>query len=85
MSADEALRLAPVRGDWWPVPGTVTHTFTHFRLELVVYRAVVSTSAPLTFWADGPRCRWVARKDLPGQALPSIMRKLIAHAIGPGD
>ena len=34
--AREALRAAPVRGDWWAVPGTVTHTFTHFRLETMV-------------------------------------------------
>ena len=30
---NEALRTAPVRAEWWAVPGTVTHTFTHFRLE----------------------------------------------------
>jgi len=82
MSADEALRLAPVKGDWWPVPGSVTHTFTHFRLELIVYRAVVAPTAALTFWADSPRCRWVSRHELGGQALPSLMRKVIAHAIG---
>ena len=32
---------APVRGDWWAVPGMVAHTFTHFRLELMVFRAIV--------------------------------------------
>ena len=36
---NEALRAAPVRGEWWAVPGTVGHTFTHFRLEMLVYRA----------------------------------------------
>src|SRR2546423_841444 len=25
----EALRTAPVRAEWWAVPGTVVHTFTH--------------------------------------------------------
>jgi A/G-specific adenine glycosylase len=78
---DEALRTAPVRGEWWAVPGTVTHTFTHFRLELMVYRAVVPTEGSLTFWADPQRCRWVPRRNLRTEALPSIMRKVIAHGL----
>ena len=77
----EALRTAPVKSDWWYVPGTVVHTFTHFRLELDVYRAVVPADAALTFWADAPRCRWVSRNDLERQALPSLMRKVIMHGL----
>ncbi len=82
LPAREAMRVAPVRADWWSVPGTVVHTFTHFRLEMEVYRAVVPNSSELTFWADARRCRWVARGDLERQALPSVMRKLIAHGLG---
>jgi A/G-specific adenine glycosylase len=78
---NEALRTAPVRGEWWAVPGTVTHTFTHFRLETLVYRAIVPADACLTFWADPQRCRWVARRDLNRAALPSVMRKIIAHGL----
>jgi A/G-specific adenine glycosylase len=78
---DAALRAAPVRADWWQVPGGVTHIFTHFRLELTVYRAVVSSECELTFWADAARCRWVPRRNLATQALPSVMRKIIAHAL----
>ena len=77
----EALRGAPVRGDWWAVPGTVTHVFTHFRLEMLVYRAIVPANAGLTFWADSGRCQWVARRDLHRAALPSVMRKVIAHGL----
>lgn len=80
-SADEALRTAPVRESWWPVPGMVRHTFTHFRLEMLVYRAVVPDDVSLTIWADAVRCRWVHRRDLQAQALPSVMRKLIAHGL----
>jgi A/G-specific adenine glycosylase len=80
-AVDEAMRAAPVRADWWQVPGGVTHIFTHFRLELTVYRAVVSAECELTFWADAPRCRWVPRRALGAQALPSVMRKVIAHAL----
>jgi A/G-specific adenine glycosylase len=77
----EALRGAPVRGDWWAVPGVVVHTFTHFRLEVLVYRALVPADAALTFWADPGRCRWVARRDLDRAALPTVMRKIIGHAL----
>jgi A/G-specific adenine glycosylase len=76
-----ALQSAPIRADWWQVPGTLVHTFTHFKLELVVMRAVVPVEAPLTFWAEQERCLWVPRRDLKGQALPSVMRKIIAHAL----
>jgi A/G-specific adenine glycosylase len=78
---DQALRAAPVIGQWWAVPGTVTHTFTHFRLELMVYRAVVPRDTPLTFWADPERCRWVPRRQLPLSALPSVMRKVVQHGL----
>jgi A/G-specific adenine glycosylase len=81
MGAREALRAAPVKADWWAVPGEVIHTFTHFRLELQIYRAVVPLDAELTFWADSPRCRWVHRRDLDGEALPSVMRKILAKGL----
>jgi A/G-specific adenine glycosylase len=70
-----------VRAEWRPLPGIVTHTFTHFRLEACVHRAAVPARARLTPSADAPRCQWVARRDLDGVALPSVMRKIIAHAL----
>jgi A/G-specific adenine glycosylase len=81
LAADMALAGAPLRTDWWPVPGGVTHTFTHFRLELQVMRAIVPPETPLTFWAEPDRCLWVPRRDLHKAALPSVMRKIIAHAL----
>ena len=81
LSADEALRDAPARADWWPVTGAVSHTFTHFRLEMMVYRAVIPVDASLNLWAEPERCRWVRRRDLQGEALPSVMKKLLAHAL----
>jgi A/G-specific adenine glycosylase len=78
---DEALRGAPVRAEWWAVPGVVAHTFTHFKLESLVYRALVPADAALTFWADPQRCEWVHRRDLDRAALPSVMRKIIAHGL----
>ena len=78
---EPALRQAPIDADWWAVPGVVVHTFTHFRLELLVYRAVVPTQSSLTLWSDPVRCTWVGRRDLRGQALPSLFRKVIAHGL----
>jgi len=82
VAADEALRAAPVRADWWPVAGSISHTFTHFRLEIMVYRTIVAPDVALNLWAEPERCRWVHRRDLHGEALPSVMRKVLAHAFG---
>lgn len=81
LAVDQAIAAQPVRADWWAVPGVVSHTFTHFRLELMVLRAIVPADASLTFWASPERCRWVARRDLAHAALPSVMRKAILHAL----
>ncbi len=80
-SLDELSQIAPVHGDWWLVPGQVHHTFTHFRLELLVYRAVVPLETTLNLWAKPEHCIWVHRSELKDQALPSVMRKVIAHAM----
>jgi A/G-specific adenine glycosylase len=76
---DEALALdhAPLHATWRRIPGIVTHTFTHFPLELTVYATQVRASAP----APG-NARWLALTDGPGAAFPSVMRKVIAHARG---
>ena len=78
---DQALRVAPLKTDWWQVPGTVTHVFTHFKLELIVYRAIPAVDNQLTFWADPQRCKWVPRRELDREALPSVMKKVIAHGL----
>lgn len=81
VTSDGMLQAAPVGADWWPVPGDVTHVFTHFRLQLQVYRAIVPEHASLTFWAEPDRCLWVPRRDLGRVALPSLMTKVIQHAL----
>src|SRR5262245_14944331 len=65
------------RTTWRRIPGAVSHVFTHFPLELVVYagQVPVRTGAP-------HGARWVARADLRGEALPNVMRKVLAHALG---
>ena len=71
-----APRLARTKPTWRKIPGSVTHVFTHFPLQLVVYAADVplSTAAP-------KEMRWVALAELPGEALPNLMRKVLAHAL----
>ena len=61
---------------WQKTLGVVRHVFTHFPLELIVYVSEVParTAAPKA-------TRWVKISELGGEALPSLMRKVIAHAL----
>jgi A/G-specific adenine glycosylase len=74
---DEAAALveAPLKARWRRLPGMVEHGFTHFPLRQSVYVAKVpaKTRAPAGM-------RWVALGDLSGEALPNVMRKVVAHA-----
>ncbi len=72
---------APVAAEWDKLPGLVEHTFTHFHLRLLVYRADVGKNAAVMDAAQPERCRWLKRDELSGAALPSVMRKVIAHAL----
>ncbi len=72
-----ALREAPVNGRWRKLPGLVTHTFTHFPLELIVYKTRVALKV-----AAPAGTRWAPKQDLANEALPNVMRKVIAHALG---
>jgi A/G-specific adenine glycosylase len=72
-----APRLARAKLKWRRIPGVVTHVFTHFPLALTVHVAEVraDTAAPRG-------TRWSPRADLPGEALPNVMRKVLVHALG---
>ena len=77
-----ALASAPSIGlgrriAWRRLPGVVTHVFTHFPLELVVYAAQAPRGAK-----PPQGMRWVELSRLDAEALPSLMRKVIAHATG---
>jgi A/G-specific adenine glycosylase len=64
---------------WRRTPGVVSHVFTHFPLELAVFAGTAAAATPAPKGA-----RWVALGDLAGEALPSLMRKVIAHALARG-
>ncbi len=65
---------------WRRLPGVVRHVFTHFPLELSVYAAELSARTPAP-----AGMRWVALADLAGEALPSVIRKVVAHALEDDD
>jgi A/G-specific adenine glycosylase len=77
---EAALKQAPAlkgAARWHRKVGVVTHIFTHFPLELVVYTATLAARA------RAPKgMRWVPIATLADEALPNVMRKAIAHGLG---
>ena len=76
-SRADAVPYAPVSADWRPLRGLVRHTFTHFHLELTVLSGVAKGG-------EYPGCRWVLPEDMEGEALPTVMRKIVRLALGQG-
>jgi A/G-specific adenine glycosylase len=64
-------------GRWHRKAGVVTHAFTHFPLELVVYVTDVPAQTPAP-----ENARWVPIATLADEALPNVMRKVVAHGLG---
>jgi A/G-specific adenine glycosylase len=62
---------------WRKISGVVRHVFTHFPLELAVYRAEVPRAVAVPHGM-----RWIAICELGDEALPSVMRKVVAHGLG---
>lgn len=61
---------------WRRAAGDVRHTFTHFHLELAVWRAEIGgmPQAPDGHW-------WSKPEALDGEALPTVMRKVLAAGL----
>jgi A/G-specific adenine glycosylase len=74
----EARLAAPTAVRWQRLPGVVEHGFTHFRLELTVWRGRVGDAATATAGEDA---RWCRVEALGGLALPTLMRKVARHAM----
>jgi A/G-specific adenine glycosylase len=75
-SEEEAVAAAPVRAKWRLLAGTVRHTFTHFHLELAVLAGEVRAG----FSQGGGQ--WVKLDEFSAHALPTVMKKVVAHARG---
>jgi A/G-specific adenine glycosylase len=66
---------APPLPGAWRSAGQIVHVFTHFELTLGVMRAdIAGAAAPAGH-------RWVAADDVPGEALPTVMKKAIEVAV----
>ncbi len=65
------IEAAPFKADWRRC-GTVRHVFTHFELELTVFRADLDIPAPPGHWWSG---------DFKAEALPTLMKKVIEAAL----
>ena len=64
--------------DWRELPGAVSHTFTHFHLELRVVAGRVGRKA-------APKALWRHPDEFGGQALPTVMKKIARHALKYGE
>jgi len=72
-----ALSQAPFAAAWKKRAGMVRHGFTHFELEIEVYATEIA-KRPKT------KGNWVAAEKLGEVALPTVMRKIVAHAVDDG-
>ncbi|MBI07103.1 MAG: A/G-specific adenine glycosylase [Rhodospirillaceae bacterium] len=68
-----ARRDAPLEAQWRALPGVVSHGFTHFRLEIIVYAGQVDGRSK-------PAGTWCSREHFVDQAFSTLSRKIIRHA-----
>ena len=73
----EIRATAPVAAEWRRLPGSTRHGFTHFELELEVLAAECDGGAAV----EGV---WCPLHRLDDHALPTAMKKVIAHALTSG-
>ncbi|MXN66087.1 A/G-specific adenine glycosylase [Stappia sp. GBMRC 2046] len=68
---------APLALKWRKSPAPVRHTFTHFHLEMTVWRAdaPAGTPPPHGHW-------WSPSHEISGEALPTVMKKAVAAGLG---
>jgi adenine-specific DNA glycosylase len=69
----------PLNVRWKPLSGLVTHTFTHFHLELAVMAANLTPAQAKKL--DGPAAIWTPIDEIGAAGLPSLMRKVAEHAM----
>jgi A/G-specific adenine glycosylase len=77
-TAKEAALQAPFPASWRKRVGVVRHGFTHFELEIEVFTATTRSAR------EPEGAIWLGRDQLASAALPTVMRKIIAHALDDG-
>lgn len=81
----EAKRQAPLATAWRVLPGLVRHGFTHFELELTVLAGRIGETAGKPRGVnEGQGPRWCRLDRLSDHALPTLMKKVVEHAIANG-
>jgi len=78
----EALLQAPFDAGWKKRAGIVRHGFTHFELEIEVYAAEIAARPKRLGALASPR--WLDASALRAAALPTVMRKIVAHGLDDG-
>lgn len=68
------IEAAPFAAKWRPA-GAIRHVFTHFELALTVWRADIKELPAV------PDAWWSPPEQIPGEALPTVMKKAIEAAI----
>ncbi|HUO02787.1 MAG TPA: A/G-specific adenine glycosylase [Rhizomicrobium sp.] len=76
-SPARALKEAPFDAAWKKRMGLVRHGFTHFELEVEVYFVELAKRPK----APG---QWIESNRLGDVALPTVMRKIVAHGLDEG-
>lgn len=71
---ETASSAAPIGNLQWQACGIVSHVFTHFSLDLTVWRARYRGAPAHGQW-------WSAPEALADEALPTVMKKAIACAL----
>ncbi|MBX3498424.1 MAG: A/G-specific adenine glycosylase [Alphaproteobacteria bacterium] len=78
LDREAALRQAPIETRWRALDGVVRHVFTHFELELSLVTARLPTERAASAL---PGAQWCAVDRLGEMALPTVMKKVLRHAI----
>ena len=79
LSNADFARKIPQKLRWKQIPGIISHTFTHFHLELTVVSANLTSAQARQL--DGPEAIWTPVDKIGAAGLPSLMRKVAEHAI----
>lgn len=74
LDPEAALDAAPIATNWRRLDGQVSHTFTHFHLELVVFAASIRLG-------DAKLGTWCPVDRLGDQALPTLFAKVARHVL----
>ena len=75
LGPDGLKREAPVKGDFKKSKAVVTHTFTHFHLELTVFTGTTDARR-----VRGGEWVWVAGNELEEAGLPTVFAKVVRAA-----